>query len=104
MADAPAGRFRIDTSQALMEEARRLSEVATAAGRRADFIRWLKEVRYRLTHEADEWGESRDYLPGLGLQTRVGLAGDLAVWYAVDPDLRQVFIKRFWMRGDPAGE
>ena len=41
MADTPAGRFRVDSSKAVMDEARRLSEVATAAGRRAEFIRWL---------------------------------------------------------------
>ena len=79
MAEPPAGRFKIDASRALMDEARRLADVAAAVGRRDDFVRWLKEVRYRLSHEADEWGESREYLPGLGLETRVGLAGDLAV-------------------------
>jgi hypothetical protein len=84
-----------------MDEAWRLADAATVAGKRAEFIRWLKEVRYRLAYEADEWGEGRGFLPGLKLETRVGVAGGLVVWYAVDPDRRVVFVQRFRMRGDP---
>jgi hypothetical protein len=101
MADPPPGRFQLLITPVRMDELRQLATTAATAGRKTSFIRWLREVRYRLAHEADEWGEGRDVLPALGLETRVGVVGDLSVWYAVDADRGRVYVKQFRMRGDP---
>lgn len=102
MADESPTPFRVVISRAQMEEQERMAAAATAAGTRAEFVRWLKELDYRLTREADEWGESREVLPVLKLQIRFGAVGGLAVWYGVNVETRTVYVKRFRVRGDPA--
>lgn len=105
MADPPAGRFSVEAPRIRLEEARRLAAWATATGRRAAFVRWLKEAYYRLAHEADEWGESREPTPGGRIENRVGMVGDLTVWYAVDFGRAVAYIKEFRLRDGPdAGE
>jgi len=105
MADLPAGRFKVDMPAARADEVRRLADAATSAGKRIEFIRWLREAGYRLAHEADEWGESREPIPGGRVENRVGVAGDLTVWYPVDLGRAAVYVKEFRLRGDPeAGE
>jgi hypothetical protein len=78
-----------------------MAGVATAAGRRDEFLRWLRELDFRLTREPHEWGESREYLPVLQLQIRFGTVGDVTVWYGVNAEARTVYVKRFRLRGDP---
>jgi len=105
MADSPPGRFYVEAPKPQLAEARRLADVATAAGKREPFVRWLREVYYRLAHEADEWGESREQFPGGHVEYRVGMVGDLTVWYSVDFGRAIAYVKRFRLRGDPgAGE
>jgi hypothetical protein len=105
MADAPRGRFYVEIIPERIDEARRLGIQATAAGRRAEFVRWVKEVQYRLAHEADEWGESREPVTGGRVEYRVGVAGELTVWYSLDVGRAVVYVQRFRLRGDPdAGE
>jgi len=102
MADPPAGRFKVESPKPQLDEARRLADVATAAGKRVGFVRWLRETEYRLLHEADEWGESREPTPGGRIENRVGVAGDLIVWYSLDRGRAVVYVKEFRLRGDPA--
>lgn len=97
MADESPNPFRVVISRAQMEELERMA----AAGTGAEFVRWLKELDYRLTREPDEWGESREFLPALQLQIRFGTVGGLTVWYGVRVETRTVYVKRFRMRGDP---
>lgn len=105
MADPPAGRFKVEAPKPQLDEARRLAEIATAAGKRVPFVRWLREVYYRLAHEADEWGESREPVSGGRVEYRVGVVGELTVWYSLDVGRAVVYVKRFRLRGDPdAGE
>ena len=101
MADTPAGRFYVRVDSDRWTEAKRLADLATGVGNRAAFVRWFKEATYRLSHEADEWGESRAPLPGGRIENRVGMAGDLTVWYSVDPARMVVYVKLFRLRGFP---
>jgi hypothetical protein len=55
-------------------------------------------------HEADEWGESREPIPGGRVENRVGMAGDLTVWYSVDLGRGIVYVEEFRLRGDPDAE
>jgi hypothetical protein len=105
MADSPAGRFKVEITPDRMEQLRRLTRAAYAAGNARAFGRWLKEVDYRLRHEADEWGESRQPVPGGRIENRVGVVGDLIVWYSLDLSRAVAYVKEFRLRGDPgAGE
>jgi hypothetical protein len=101
MAASPTGRFNVEAPAAQLDQARRLADVATAAGKRVEFVRWLREVNYRLAHEADEWGESRDTYPGRRIEDRVGMVGDLTVWYSIDFPRAIVYVKEFRLRDDP---
>ncbi len=101
MTDPPPNRFYVHIIPERIEEARGLGEKATAAGKRAEFVRWLKEAQYRLAHEADEWGESRAPLPGGRIEYRVGVVGQLAVWYTLDRGRATVHVRGFRLRGDP---
>lgn len=101
MADESPNPFRVVISRAQLEELERMVTAATAGGARTEFVRWLKELEYRLTREPDEWGESREFLPVLKLQIRFGTVGGLTVWYGVNVETRTVYVKRFRMRGDP---
>lgn len=102
MADPPPGRFCVSIIAQRIGEVRRLGDRARAGGIRAAFVRWLKEVHYRLAHEADEWGESRAPAPGGRIEHRVGVVGDLTVWYSVDLGRAAVYVERFRPRSDPA--
>jgi hypothetical protein len=72
---------------------------ADRIGRRAEFVANLKELDYRLTCEADDWGESREYLPVLDLEIRFGVVGLITVWYAVGVATRAVYVKTVRLRG-----
>jgi hypothetical protein len=63
MADSPAGRFYVRVDPDRWAEAKRLADRADAVGKRADFVRWFREATFRLYHEADDWGESREPTP-----------------------------------------
>jgi hypothetical protein len=101
MADSPAGRFYVEITTDRMEQLRRFTRAAYAAGNAPAFGRWLKEIEYRLAHEADEWGESRATYPGGRVEDRVGVVGELTVWYSVDSPRAIVYVKEFRLRGDP---
>ena len=102
MADSPAGRFSVLISRVRMEELERMADAAERAGNLPAFVRWLKELDYRLAHEPHEWGESRETLPVIGVEVRVGTVGTITVWYGVNMEARTVFVKRFRTRGKPA--
>lgn len=103
MTGGPGGRFhaplRPDQSAQLWAFAVRESE----AGRAAEVDALLQELDYRLRYEADEWGESREYLPVLRVQMRFGTVGPISVWYGVQIEARVVFVREFRFRGDPPG-
>lgn len=64
----------------------------------------LREVEYRLQCEANDWGESRGYLPVMKMDLRVGFARVLTVWYAVNLDRRVVYVQAFRLHGGLADD
>lgn len=101
MADAPAPRFLVSTPGRWADHLRDIAEREVDAGRGPGIAAALTEIDFRLRHEADEWGEGREYLPVLDIQLRVGIVGPVTVWYGVDAARRIVYVKRFRLRGDP---
>lgn len=99
MADEASPPFRVIIPRARMEELERFADAAAVTGTQIEFVRWLKELDYRLKHEPHEWGESRQFLPILQLEIRFGSVGELTVWFGVNVETRIVYVKRFRMRG-----
>jgi len=98
----PPKRFQVNISGARMEELDRMADLAKSEGKKDDFLRWLKELDFRLTHEPHEWGESREMLETRQLEIRFGTVGEITVWYGVHAETRTVYVKRFRRRGDPS--
>lgn len=95
------GRFNLQIPPAQMDRLRDIATREKAAGRATAMDAVLKELDYRLTCEADEWGESRDYLPVIDFQLRFGVVGPVGVWFGVSEARRIVFVRRFRTRGEP---
>jgi hypothetical protein len=55
----------------------------------------LRELNYRLTIEANEWGESRELLSELNVQMRCGTSHMITVLFGVDVARKKVFVKEF---------
>lgn len=91
-------RFRVSIDGPPTDQIRAFGAAAKAAGRLADFNAVMREIDYRLKYEADEWGESRDYLPAMKLQMRFGTVGPVSVWYSVHDEEREVFVREFRFR------
>lgn len=95
--------FRYHIPPAPSDRLRDFAVRETRAGRRAEAQAALRELDYRLTYEADEWGESRDYLPTIRVQMRFATAGPISVWFGVDEANRFVQVREVRFRGDPRG-
>ncbi len=76
-----------------MEELEQIAEVAHAEGQKDEFLRWLKELDFRLTYEPHEWGKSCEIVPTLQLEIRFGTVGAITVWYGVNTETRTVYVK-----------
>lgn len=98
MADAPPPRFKVVLKQADRDLLRQWADAAIHAGGHEEFVHLLKALNFRLSYEADEWGESREDLPALGLQMRFGAVGRLSVHYGVHLERALVFVKEFRYR------
>ena len=55
--------------------------MALEKGLRDEFLAALREVNYRLTYEADEWGESREIFQELSIQMRCGTSRMITVLF-----------------------
>ena len=94
-------RFRYHFPPAQADRLRDFAVRETRAGRRAEVQAALRELDYRLTYEAGEWGEGRDYLPDLRVRMRFATAGPISVWYGVEEANRLVQVREVRFRGDP---
>lgn len=104
MADPPPDRYRLFVPPVQADRLRDMHDREAAAGRKAAFVAALGEVNFRLIHEPADWGESRNLLPVMEVQIRVGTAGPLTVWYGVNEAKRYVYLQRVRLRGDPPEE
>jgi hypothetical protein len=97
--------FQVVIPQADLQRLRRWGEWAKGAGVLDDYLVALRTINYRLSFEADEWGEPRYTLDHLGLTVRFGTFRMLNVWYGVSAEKGLVFVKVFQFRGDyPRGQ
>jgi hypothetical protein len=103
MDDTPV-RYRVTFPDICRDQLREIAAEAARQGVGPEVSAGIREVQYRLSVEADEWGESRGYLPVLQLDLRVGIAHILTVWYAVNVAERLVVVQRFHLHGGLAGE
>ena len=87
--------YRVENSEAVADEFRRLADLARAAGYLRLFVQsaqWIMEELGRTPHE---FGESRESYSADRLVARCGHAGPLTVSYAIHESEKTVFIRRF---------
>ena len=87
--------FQVSHPQAVLEEFRRMLDLAHARGILPVTIRASRWILEELARTPMEFGESREYLSHLGLHLRIGFAGPLFVEFAVNLSHRLVFVRRF---------
>ena len=59
----------------------------------SEYLATLHELNFRLSYEADEWGESRETLSAMGLEMRCGSCRMLTVLYGIHAISHTVFVK-----------
>ena len=89
------GRFSVALSGAQRETLMKEDRWAKQHGLGVDYRAALREIDYRLTFEADEWGENREFLETLNLQMRCGTSRMITVIFGVDETRRIVFVREF---------
>ncbi|MBX9580811.1 MAG: hypothetical protein K2X87_10935 [Gemmataceae bacterium] len=104
MSGGPAARFRVLIPPAIADRLRDFVARESAVGRGPEARAALRELDYRLNFEADEWGESREYLPVMRFQMRFGTTGPISAWFGVNETNRLVRLKEVRFRGDPREE
>jgi len=87
--------FQVSHSRAVVEEFRRILDLARAQGILPITLRASRWILEELTRTPMEFGESRDHLTHLDLHLRIGFAGPLFVEFAVNIPNRLVIVRRF---------
>jgi hypothetical protein len=88
-------RFQVAISIAQQEQLVNEDKWASQHGLREEFRTALRELNYRLTTEANDWGESRELLHELNVQMRCGTSRMITVLFGVDEARKKVFVKEF---------
>jgi hypothetical protein len=106
MMGEPSGpRFTVIISQLELQKLKRWAEWAKQEGALDDFLADLRTLNYRLSFEADEWGEPRYTQKELKLKIRFASLPTINVWYGVHEEEPIVFVKVFQFRTDhPKGQ
>lgn len=93
--------FRVVIPPDELDKLRRWADWTELWNRRDHYLRALKTLNYRLTHEPrDDWSEPFRDLLGLKLQLRFGAVDMLGANYGVHADEAIVFVKQFLWLGD----
>ncbi len=90
----PPANYKVSEPEAVTNEFRAIISRARAEGRIALVRRAARYLMDELACDPVGFGESRDYLATMDLDTRVGFARPLYVEYAIHEPSRQVFIRR----------
>ena len=85
--------FRVSHSQLVMEEFRRVLDIARDRGILPVTLRASRWILEELARTPMEFGESREFLSHLDLHMRIGFAGPVYVEFAVNLPDRIVFIR-----------
>jgi hypothetical protein len=86
--------FQVSHSQLVMEQFRRVLDLARDRGILPVTLRASRWILEELTRTPMEFGESREYLPHLDLHLRIGFAGPIYAEFAVHIPNRIVFVRR----------
>jgi hypothetical protein len=95
VSDPSPRRFSVGMSAAQRDQLRVEAEWARSSGLFDEYLAALKEIEFRLTVEPSDWGESREWLPGLRVQLRCGTSRMVTVLYGVAADADEVFVKEY---------
>ncbi|MDB5311770.1 MAG: hypothetical protein JWO38_5972 [Gemmataceae bacterium] len=88
-------RYQVSQSRKVLEDFRRLLDLARDRGILAQTARATRWIPEELTLTPMQFGESREYKAPLDLHLRIGFAGPVYVEFAVNLPHRMVFIRRF---------
>jgi hypothetical protein len=91
--------YQVSQLQDVTEQFLQLVALAELQGRRALVLRASKYIMDELAYDPLHFGESRGTYPHLQLEVRIAFAPPVYVEFAVHAQARQVFIRRFGMRG-----
>jgi hypothetical protein len=86
--------FQVSHSRRVMEEFRRVLDLARDRGILPVTLRASRWILEELARTPMEFGESREYLPHLDLHLRIGFAGPVYAEFAVNLPNRIVFVRR----------
>ena len=86
--------FQVTQSKLIMEQFRQVLDLARERGILPLTLRASRWISEELARTPMEFGESREYLPGLDLHMRIGFAGPVYAEFAVNLPNRIVFIRR----------
>lgn len=93
--DTPVPRFNVALPPAQRDQLKKWAEQAARLGRRADFLDALRGMTERLELIPDDWGDPLfGYVHINAEEYRGMISGWWFVWYGVDVDARQVFVRR----------
>jgi hypothetical protein len=87
--------YQLSYSSNCADQLKRVLIGAREAGRwhlAKSAVEWIK---YELVHTPHAFGESREWLPAIRLQMRIGFARPISCIFGIDDEHRIVFIKRF---------
>jgi hypothetical protein len=93
-----SGEFQVFQSQKVVEEFRQLLDAARTAGVLPITVRAARWILEELARTPLKFGESREYLPHLGMHLRIGFAGPIFAEFAVNLTDRTVFVRRFGLQ------
>ena len=83
--------YRVENSEAVADEFRRLADIARVAGYLRLFVRSAQWIMEELARTPHEFGKSRESHAADGLVARCGHAGPLTVSYAIREAEKTVF-------------
>lgn len=99
MPENGTGRFRIECSDVLKGEIRRIHRMAATVGQGAAVTAALIEIADRLQRDPYQAGEPGYRLPALRLRLRTVVVRPIVIHYAIHQDHPIVFIKSVRLLG-----
>lgn len=100
MGEPGAAKYKVLILPRDLAKLRAWGQWAKEHGLLDEFLTQLKTIQYRLTFEADEWGEPKYSLKKLELDMRLGSVAMMNVMYGIHHEQLLVLVKSFQFRRD----
>jgi hypothetical protein len=104
MADSSGNVYRVPCPAPILAQHRDWGAAAVGRGDGAEYLDALNFINHKLTTDPANWGDPLYPLRRVVLMMRRGLRRPLQVHYAVDENLRLVFVKSFALLFNFGGE